>query len=46
MKEANTWLGRKQRLQRDLDEVSDKMDDLPLPDREKKNGKWVDIEYY
>lgn len=46
LKETNLWLARKGKLKRELDGLVDKNDELPLPDRVKKNGKYVDIEYY
>ncbi|KAM4064588.1 hypothetical protein HRG_005044 [Hirsutella rhossiliensis] len=45
-KETNLWLGRQSKLEREWNGLVNKLDDLPLPDREKKNGKYVDIHYY
>ncbi|GAB1215470.1 hypothetical protein ATERTT37_004660 [Aspergillus terreus] len=44
-KRANHWIEKKDRVEREWDEIGDEMDEPPLPDREKKDGKWVDIEY-
>ncbi|KAM4065266.1 hypothetical protein HRG_012833 [Hirsutella rhossiliensis] len=45
-KEANLWLARKGKLKRELEGLQDKLEDLPLPDMEKKNGKYVRKDYY
>ncbi|KJZ79184.1 hypothetical protein HIM_01335 [Hirsutella minnesotensis 3608] len=45
-KETNLWLGRKSKLEREWNGLTNKLEDLPLPDRQKKNGKYVDIKYY
>lgn len=47
MKEMNSWLGRQRRLQHEIDEIIDDMEEPPLPDQEQdEDGEWQDIEYY